>query len=94
MPAHKAGIAHLGCMWTRRGVGHNVLWSYPEFAMKRTLCLLVMVLVAACGDKVPESKAAKDVGNIPKQTIDRATTGVDSAIQQGADRIREEEKKQ
>jgi hypothetical protein len=92
MPAHKAGIAHLGSMWTRRGVGHNVLWSYPEFAMKRTLCLLV--LVAACGDKVPESKAAKDVGNIPKQTIDRATTGVDSAIQQGADRIREEEKKQ
>jgi hypothetical protein len=94
MPAHKAGIAHLGCIWTRRGVGHNVLCSYPEGPMKRRFCLLVMVFIAACGDKVPESKAAKDVGNIPKQSIDRATTGVDSAIQQGADRIREEEKKQ
>ena len=51
-------------------------------------------MMVACGDKVPESKAAKEVGNIPKQTIDRATTGVDSAIQQGADRIRDEEKKQ
>ena len=61
----------------------------------RLVCLMMTVLLmAACGDKVPESKAAKEVGNIPKQTIDRATTGVDSAIQQGTDRIREEEKKQ
>jgi hypothetical protein len=56
--------------------------------------MMAVLLMAACGDKVPESKAAKEVGNAPKRAIDRATTGVDSAIQLGADRIREEEKKQ
>ena len=55
------------------------------------LCVSVMT---ACGDKVPESRAAKEIGNVPRQAVDRATSGVDSAIQQGADRIREEEKKQ
>jgi hypothetical protein len=62
--------------------------------MKLVCLMMTVLLTAACGDKVPESKAAKEVGNVPKQTVDRATTGVDSAIQQGADRIREEEKKQ
>ena len=61
--------------------------------MGRVLTLIVCMLLAACGDKVPESKAAKDIGNTPKQTIDRATTGVDAAIRQGADRSQEEEKK-
>ena len=61
--------------------------------MKRVLTLIFWTLLAACGDKVPESKAAKEIGNIPKQTIDRATTGVDSAIQQGAERMKEEDKK-
>jgi len=62
--------------------------------MKLVCLMMTVLLTAACGDEVPESKAAKEVGNVPKQTVDRATTGVDSAIQQGADRIREEEKKQ
>jgi len=61
--------------------------------VRRVLSLVVWLVVAACGDKVPESKAAKEVGNIPKQAIDRATTGVDSAIQQGAERMKEEDKK-
>jgi len=56
--------------------------------------LLAVMLVAACGDKVPESKAAKELGNVPKQTVDKAAAGVESAIQQGADRTREEDKKQ
>ena len=61
--------------------------------MGRILTLVVCLILAACGEKVPESKAAKEIGNIPKQTIDRATTGVDGAIQQGAERMKEEDKK-
>ncbi len=61
--------------------------------MTKVLTLVALLLLAACGDKVPESKAAKEIGNIPKQTIDKASAGVDAAIQQGADRTKEEEKK-
>ncbi len=62
--------------------------------MARVVTMLTVALLVACGDKVPESKAAKDLGNVPRQTIDRVSTGIDSSIQQGADRAREEEKKQ
>lgn len=61
--------------------------------MRRVLTLVAWSLLVACAEKVPESKAARDLGNIPKQTIDQASTGVDAAIQRGADRIKEEEKK-
>ena len=62
--------------------------------MKKVLMMLcAWSLLAACGDKVPESKAAKEIGNIPKQTVDKASTGVDAAIQQGAERMKEEDKK-
>ncbi len=61
--------------------------------MRKVLTLVALLLLAACGDKVPESKAARDIGNIPKLTIDKASTGVDAAMQQGADRTKEEEKK-
>ena len=61
--------------------------------MGRLMTILALGLIAACGDKVPESKAAKDLGNVPKQTIDRVSTGIDSSIQKGADRAREEAKK-
>ena len=57
--------------------------------MARVVTMLVVALLVACGDKVPESKAAKDLGNVPRQTIDRVSTGIDSSIQQGADRARE-----
>lgn len=50
-------------------------------------------LIAGCGDKVPESKAAKDLGNVPRQVIDKAASGASSALQQGAERTREEDKK-
>ena len=52
-----------------------------------------LTVLAACGDKVPESKAAKDIGNIPKQTVDKATTGVENAMTQGADRLKDAEAK-
>lgn len=57
----------------------------------RALALLVFVL-AACGDKVPQSEAAKKIGDIPKQTIDSARSGVNKAMEQGATRL--EEKKE
>ena len=55
--------------------------------------LLLCVACVACGDKVPESKAAKDIGAIPRQAIDKTTTNVDAAIQKGVDRTKEEDKK-
>ena len=61
--------------------------------MKAAILMCVLAL-ASCSEKVPESKAAKELGNIPKQTLDKATTGVESAVQRGVDRTREEDKKQ
>ena len=52
-----------------------------------------LALLAACGDKLPESKAAKEIGNIPKQTIDKAATGLDSAATQASDRLKDAEAK-
>ncbi len=62
--------------------------------MRLPVVVTLVALLAACGDKVPESKAAKDLGNVPKQTLDKASAGVAGAMQQGADRTREEDKKQ
>ena len=55
--------------------------------------IAALLLCVACGDKVPESKAAMDIGAIPKQTIDKTTSNIDAAIQKGVDRAKEEEKK-
>ena len=54
---------------------------------------IALTHVAACGDKVPESKAAKEIGNIPKQTIDKAASGVDQALTQGAERLKDDAEK-
>ena len=62
--------------------------------MRLPVVVTLVALLAACGDKVPESKAAKDLGNVPKQTLDKASAGVAGAMQQGTDRTREEDKKQ
>ena len=35
--------------------------------MRKFLPLVAFVLLAGCGDRVPESKAAKEAGNAPKQ---------------------------
>lgn len=61
--------------------------------MKAILVFSALLGVAACGDKVPESKAAKELGNIPKQTIDKAATGVDQALTKGAEKTREADEK-
>ena len=62
--------------------------------MRPFIFAVAVALCAGCGDKVPESNAAKDLGNIPKQTLDRAAAGADRAISQGVDRMKDEDKKQ
>ena len=61
----------------------------------RTNLFIAAVFLAACGDKVPESEAAKRLGQQPKQTIDRVTTNVGKAMQQGqgSERLKEDEQK-
>ena len=46
--------------------------------------LAIAAALAGCGDKVPESQAAKRVGDQPKQTVNKATEDVTKALQQGA----------
>ncbi len=62
--------------------------------MIRRIALLLVAgaALAACGDKVPESEAAKKLGKVPKQTIDRASEGVNKALQQGVERNRDADK--
>jgi hypothetical protein len=64
--------------------------------LRRIEALFVVApLLAACGDKVPESEAARRLGQQPKKIVDRVTTDVGKAMQQGQDseRLKEEEQK-
>ena len=65
-----------------------------ELKAVRVLLAAVVLAIAGCGDKVPQSEAAKEVGNIPAQTRDRAVESTTRALQQGADRNAEAEKRQ
>jgi ABC-type sugar transport system substrate-binding protein len=61
----------------------------------KTLALLAAaLLLAGCGDKVPQSEAAKKVGAIPKQTVDRAAERTNEALRKGAERSAQEEPRQ
>ena len=55
--------------------------------MSILLRISLVVLLAACTED--QSKA---VGNIPKKTIDKVTVDVNKAVQQGAERLEEEQK--
>lgn len=57
--------------------------------MRSLAPLVVLCLMAACGDKVPQSEAAKKIGDIPKQTLDSAKTGVSKAMDAGSQRLDE-----
>ena len=60
--------------------------------MKSILLLATALALAGCGDKVPQSEAAKKIGSAPKQTVDKVTNDANKALQQGADRTREADK--
>jgi len=49
----------------------------------------MLLSISACGEKVPVSEAAKRVGSIPKNTLDKATGDVRSAIEKGEERNRQ-----
>ena len=56
---------------------------------------MVLSLVAACGDKVPESEAARRIGQQPKKTVDSVSSKVGNLMQQGqgSERLKEDEQK-
>jgi len=58
-----------------------------------SVALLLLTCLAACS-KLPESREAKKIGNIPKQTIDKAQADLGKALQQGEERTREADQKQ
>ena len=56
--------------------------------------MVAAVALGGCGDKVPESAAAKKIGEQPKQIIDKVTSDVGKAMQQAAERQQSAEKKE
>lgn len=61
--------------------------------LRALLPVVLAAALAACGDKLPESEAAKKLGQQPRQVIDKAAGEVNKALQQGAERRQEAEKK-
>jgi predicted small lipoprotein YifL len=61
--------------------------------MRALVTVALLGSLAGCGDKVPQSEAAKQIGNAPKQTVDKATQDTGKALQQGADRTRQADQK-
>jgi hypothetical protein len=60
---------------------------------RNLLLIACTALLAACGDKTPESEAAKELGRRPKQIVDKAAADTARALEQGAARNREAEEK-
>ncbi len=63
--------------------------------LRRTSFFTALLLLAACGDKVPESEAARRIGQQPKKTVDSVSSKVGNLMQQGqgSERLKEEEQK-
>jgi hypothetical protein len=58
--------------------------------MKPIAGAVLLLALAGCGDKVPESQTAKQIGSAPKQAVDRATQGVNEALRKDAERAKKE----
>jgi hypothetical protein len=58
------------------------------------LAIAFALATAGCGDKVPESAAARKIGEQPKQIIDKVTGDVNKALQKDAEQRQEAEKKE
>jgi hypothetical protein len=58
------------------------------------LRISLVLLLVACGDKVPESEAAKRIGQQPKKTVDSVSSKVGDLMQQGqgSERLKEDQK--
>jgi predicted small lipoprotein YifL len=61
---------------------------------RTSLVAALIVALAGCGEKVPESAAAGKAGGQPKQVVDKAAADVARSLQQGAERRQEAEKKE
>ena len=61
--------------------------------MRWLLGMAAAIVLSGCGDKVPQSEAAKKVGDQPKQVVDRAAQDAAKVLQQGADRTADADRK-
>jgi hypothetical protein len=62
--------------------------------LRRISFLTAVLFLSACGDKVPESEAAKRIGQQPKKTVDSVSSKVGELMQQGqgSERLKEDQK--
>ena len=61
--------------------------------MRWLLGMAAAIVLSGCGDKVPQSEAAKKLGDQPKQAVDRAAQDAARVLQQGADRTADADRK-
>ena len=57
--------------------------------MKTLAAALVLACLAGCGDKVPESEAARKVGAAPKQAMDATVNSATKSLEQGENATRD-----
>ena len=62
--------------------------------MRFLLLLLVSAALGTGCSKTPESETAKKIGEQPKQIVDKVTSDLNKAMQKGAERRQEAEKKE
>ena len=58
------------------------------------MTLALAAVLAACGDKVPESQAAKAAGEQPKQLLNKVESDVSKSLQKGMEQRIQAEKKE
>jgi hypothetical protein len=68
--------------------GHNS-GRRPFFRTLAAVLIVLLALLAACGDTVPEAETARQIGSVPKKTVDKVMEDAGRALRQGADRTRE-----
>jgi hypothetical protein len=62
---------------------------------RRTSVVLTLgFLLAACGDKVPQSEASKKIGEQPKQLLNKVESDVNKSLQKGMEQRIQAEKKE
>ena len=61
---------------------------------RTSLVLILGFLVAACGDKLPESEASRKLGEQPKQLLNKVESDVNKSLQKGMEQRIQAEKKE